>query len=68
VNEKEIDEYLVRSRELQAAHGQAIDEYLRIVKVNGRDPMTEASLEAYRKAVEAHDAMVKHLLKAQGKN
>src|SRR5882724_8010527 len=33
MNEKEIDEYMARSKELLAAHGQSVDDYIRMVKV-----------------------------------
>ena len=66
MNEKEIDEYMAESKRLLAVHSQAIGEYLAMVEAHGGDPMTEASLAAYRRSVEDYDAMVTHLLKAQG--
>jgi len=48
MNEKEIDEYMARSKELLAAHGQSVDDYIRMVKVqpSGVSPGSKVAFES----------------------
>jgi hypothetical protein len=62
-----IDEYMAESKRLVATLNQAVADYMSIVETHGKDPMTEASLAAFSKTVEAQSAMVAHLEKAPGR-